>query len=83
MKKILLALTIAVSTAFSVSYADTAAKKETAVVEKKDAAVADKKAPETKRVCIKVLDNKTNKEVEKCRVMKVHEKHEGTKVPTK
>lgn len=38
------------------------------------------KKPETKRVCVKVLDNKTNKEVEKCRTMKVHEKREGTKV---
>lgn len=39
------------------------------------------KKPETKKVCVKVLDNKTNKEVEKCRTMKVHEKREGTKVP--
>lgn len=39
--------------------------------------------PETKRVCIMVLDNKTNKEVEKCRVMKIHEKKEGTKIPEK
>ena len=36
-----------------------------------------------KKVCIKVLDNKTNKLVEKCRTMKIHNKHEGTKVPTK
>lgn len=50
---------------------------------KPSAAVEEKKEPETKRVCIKVLDNKTNKEVEKCRVMKIHEKHEGTKVPAK
>lgn len=36
---------------------------------------------ETKKVCIKTKDAKTGKEVEKCRVMKKHQKHEGTKVP--
>ena len=41
------------------------------------------KKPETKKVCVKVFDNKANKEVEKCRTMKVHEKREGTKVPEK
>lgn len=41
------------------------------------------KAPEVKKKCVKVLDNKTNKEVEKCKTMKVHEKREGTKVPEK
>lgn len=43
----------------------------------------DKKAPETKKVCIKTTDAKTQKEVEKCRTVKIHEKHEGTKVPEK
>ncbi len=38
-------------------------------------------APKTKRVCIKTTDSKTGKEVEKCRDVKIHEKHEGTKVP--
>lgn len=37
--------------------------------------------PEQKKVCVKILDNKTNKEVEKCKVMKMHKKHEGTAVP--
>jgi len=37
-------------------------------------------AAETKKVCIKSKDAKTGKEVEKCKVMKKHEKHEGTKV---
>jgi len=32
------------------------------------------------KVCIKTTDAKTGKEVEKCKVMKKHEKHEGTKV---
>ena len=39
--------------------------------------------PETKKVCIKTTDPKTQKEVEKCRVVKIHEKHEGTPVPEK
>ena len=39
--------------------------------------------PETKKVCIKTTDPKTKKEVEKCRTVKVHKKHEGTKVPEK
>jgi hypothetical protein len=46
-------------------------------------AMAEEKKPETKRVCIKTTDAKTQKEVEKCRVVKIHEKHEGTKVPEK
>jgi len=41
------------------------------------------KQPETKKVCITTKDAKTGKDVEKCRVMKKHEKHEGTKVPEK
>jgi curli biogenesis system outer membrane secretion channel CsgG len=47
----------------------------------KPADKVEAKEPETKKVCIKVKDAKTGKEVEKCRTMKVHEKHEGTKVP--
>lgn len=46
-------------------------------------AIAEDKKPETKKVCIKTTDAKTGKEVEKCRTMKIHEKHEGTKVPEK
>lgn len=41
----------------------------------------DKKTPETRRVCIMVYDAKLKAEVEKCRVMKIHKKFEGTKVP--
>ena len=40
-------------------------------------------APATKKVCIKTTDPKTKKEVEKCKTVKVHKKHEGTKVPDK
>ena len=43
--------------------------------------MAEEKKPEEKKVCIKSKDAKTGKEVEKCKVMKIHEKHEGTKVP--
>lgn len=39
--------------------------------------------PENKRVCVTTTDAKTKKEVEKCRTVKVHKKHEGTKVPEK
>lgn len=37
-------------------------------------------ASETKRVCVKELDNKTKKEREVCRTIKVHKKLEGTKI---
>jgi hypothetical protein len=40
-------------------------------------------APKTKKVCIKTTDAKTGKEVEKCKTVTLHEKHEGTKVPEK
>jgi hypothetical protein len=46
-------------------------------------AMAEEAKPETKKVCIKTTDAKTKKEVEKCKVVKIHEKHEGTKVPEK
>lgn len=36
--------------------------------------------PETKKVCVKTTDAKTQKEVEKCKTVKVHKKHEGTKL---
>lgn len=38
---------------------------------------------ETKRVCIMQKDSKTQKEKEVCKVVKVHRKLEGTKVPEK
>lgn len=46
------------------------------------ASVAEKPA-ETKKVCIKVYDAKQKKDVEKCKKLKKHEKHEGKTVPTK
>lgn len=46
------------------------------------AMAADEPAkPESKKVCIKTTDPKTKKEVEKCKVTKIHQKHEGTAVP--
>jgi len=43
-------------------------------------AAADAAKAKAEKVCIKSTDAKTGKEVEKCKVMKKHEKHEGTKV---
>lgn len=40
-------------------------------------------AAETKKVCVKELDNKTKKEKEVCKTIKVHKKLEGTAIPTK
>jgi hypothetical protein len=37
-------------------------------------------AAETKKVCMKELDNKTKKEKEVCKTVKVHKKLEGTKI---
>ncbi len=36
-----------------------------------------------KKVCVKVYDAKTKKDVEKCKKMKLHKKHDGTNVPAK
>ena len=44
---------------------------------------AEEDKSENKKVCVKTTDAKTQKEVEKCRTVKIHEKHEGTKVPEK
>ncbi len=44
-------------------------------------AVAADAPPKAEKVCIKTTDAKTGKEVEKCKVMKKHEKKEGTTVP--
>jgi hypothetical protein len=38
---------------------------------------------EPKKVCVKVYDAKLKKDVEKCKKMKLHKKHEGTAVPAK
>ena len=45
-----------------------------------DVAKADSAKAKAEKVCIKSTDAKTGKEVEKCKVMKKHEKHEGTNV---
>jgi azurin len=49
---------------------------------------AEEKKPETKKVCVDVqgkdgkpvMDPKTNKPKQDCKEVKVHKKHEGTKV---
>jgi hypothetical protein len=40
-------------------------------------------AAEKKKVCVKEYDNKTKKEKEVCKTIKVHKKLEGTKIPEK
>ena len=39
------------------------------------------KETETRRVCIMVYDAKEKREVEKCRVIKIYQPHEGTPIP--
>ena len=46
-----------------------------------DKAVSAQSETQVKRVCIKLLDHKTQKLVEKCKDMKVHQKREGTAIP--
>ncbi len=40
-------------------------------------------AAEEKKVCVKEFDNKTKKEKEVCKTIKVHKKLEGTAIPPK
>ena len=40
-------------------------------------------AAETKKVCVKELDNKTKKEKEVCKTIKVHKKLDATAIPVK
>lgn len=40
----------------------------------------DCNAAEEKKVCVKEFDNKTKKEKEVCKTIKVHKKLEGTKI---
>ena len=40
-------------------------------------------AAETKKVCVKEFDNKSKKEKEVCKTIKVHKKLEGTELPPK
>jgi hypothetical protein len=44
---------------------------------------ADGDKPETKKVCVTQKDAKTGKDKEVCKTVKIHKKHEGTKVPDK
>jgi len=43
-------------------------------------AYADCHAAEEKTVCVKEFDNKTKKEKEVCKKIKIHKKLEGTKI---
>lgn len=47
------------------------------------AQAADADAPKTKKVCVMQKDQKTGKEKEVCKTVKIHKKHEGTAVPEK
>jgi hypothetical protein len=40
-------------------------------------------AAETKKVCVKEFDNKTKKEKEVCKTIKVHKKLDATAIPDK
>jgi hypothetical protein len=40
----------------------------------------DCQAAEEKKVCVKEFDNKTKKEKEVCKTIKIHKKLEGTKI---
>lgn len=42
---------------------------------------ADDDAPKTKKVCVTQKDAKSGKDKEVCKTIKIHKKHEGTKVP--
>ncbi len=74
MKHIIFAAGLALAVAFPTSYANNHDKK-----------------PETKKVCVDaqgkdgkpIMDPKTNKPKQNCKEVKVHQKHEGTKVPDK
>jgi hypothetical protein len=43
-------------------------------------ALAAEEAPKTKKACVTQKDAKTGKDKEVCKTVKVHKKHEGTKV---
>ena len=44
---------------------------------------AEQDKPKTKKVCVDQKDAKTGKVKQVCKDVKVHKKHEGTKVPEK
>jgi hypothetical protein len=86
MKSLFLAFALLFSvTACSAQTAEPAKKPTTVVAVEKDT----KSAPETKRVCKdavkdgKPVKNKDGSVKQECRTVKIHKKHEGTKVPTK
>ena len=42
--------------------------------------MAAEEAPKTKKACVTQKDAKTGKDKEVCKTVKIHKKHEGTKV---
>lgn len=42
---------------------------------------AEEAQPEKKKVCVEQKDSKTGKTKEVCKTIKIHKKHDGTKVP--
>ena len=77
MKKLLALLIAGAFVVPTISYAKEEPKKPAPAASAPAPAAS---APETKKACIKTTDAKTGKEVEKCRTVKIHEKHEGTKI---
>ena len=43
----------------------------------------NEKLTSPKKVCVKVYDSKQKKDVEKCKKLKIHKKHDGISVPIK
>jgi hypothetical protein len=85
MKSLLVSFALLFSVAAcSAQTTEPAKKPTTAVAEGKASS-----APETKRVCKDVVrdgkpvKNKDGSVKQECRTIKIHKKHEGTKVPTK
>lgn len=75
MKKILTILLLSVSS-IACSYEDTSNPTSVANV---DQLVTKAKRQQT---CIMVWDSKQNKEIKKCKTIKIHKKYEGTAIPS-
>ena len=91
MKALFLSFALVFATA-ACSAAEPAKPVATVVAEKAPGVASAKDAksePETKRVCKDVVKdgkpvkNKDGSVKQECRTIKIHKKHEGTKVPTK
>lgn len=74
MKSLITAILVAMLAISTSAYSTEETKKETAIAPKQASAV------KTKRVCVTSKDTKTGNDVKKCKVIKIHQKHKGTKV---